>query len=362
MSEKTKNALVTLSVGLLLNISLGVAKLVVGLIAGSMSVTSDGVNNLSDAAVSIVSIIAVALSNRAADRDHPYGHGRYEYIATFVLGAVIVAVGVEVFRGGVERAITPSPVDMSVAVIATLITSVVVKAAMGVFYCLRAKRGSADTVRAAAVDSFSDCVVTTAVLVCAVIEKYCGVTIDGYASIGIAVVILVFAVKILRDVINRLLGSRPDKELVSMVYETLNGSSVATNVHDLVINDYGENNMIAEVDLVFPAELAFVDVHAECDRLEREVLEKTGVKLSIHADPLVTTDERVKNIEERVKTAISGFGATAHEIGIDDCKSRITLGLGLGECSIPIDELKGIVEAEVRSVCDYSVEIHVDYL
>lgn len=362
MNGRTKNALVTLAVGLALNIALGISKLVVGFSANSVSVSSDAANNLSDAAVSVVSLIAVALSARAADRDHPYGHGRYEYIATFILGAVIVAVGIEVLRGGVERAMSGEPVEFGTAVWATLGASVGVKAFMAVFYAVRGKRQSSDTVKAAAIDSASDAVVTSLVLICAVIEKFTGVSIDGYASIAIGVVILVFAIKILKRVISRLLGERPDGELVHKVNDTLSGSTLALSSHDLIINDYGELNKIAEVDLVFPAELGFIEVHDECDMLERKVYDETGVKLSIHADPLVTSDERAAELDRRISAAICGFGATAHEIGIDDCKSTVRLGIKLPEGDVPVNEIKTLIEAEVRAVVPYRAEIHVDYL
>lgn len=170
-SSRTKTALVTLAIGLALNIALGAAKLVTGVLADSTAVTSDALNNLSDAAVSVVTIIATALAARAADHEHPFGHGRYEYIATFILGAVIVAVGAEVFSSGLKRAITPVEVDMNVAVWATLAAAIAVKSGMAVFYRVYGKRIGSDAIKAAAVDSVSDAGVTSAVLICAVVEK-----------------------------------------------------------------------------------------------------------------------------------------------------------------------------------------------
>ena len=156
MNERTKQAMITLIIGLILNIALGAAKLIAGILSDSTAVSSDALNNLSDAAVSVVTIIATALSARAADREHPYGHGRYEYISTFILGAVIVAVGVEVLRGGIERAIRPETVNFGTAVWATLGVAIGVKAVMTAFYALRGKKTKSETIRAAALDSASD--------------------------------------------------------------------------------------------------------------------------------------------------------------------------------------------------------------
>ncbi|MDE7464577.1 MAG: cation diffusion facilitator family transporter [Clostridiales bacterium] len=362
MNSRAKNALITLLIGLVLNVALGVSKLVVGILAKSTSVASDAVNNLSDAAVSVVSVIAVALSARAADHDHPYGHGRYEYIATFILGAVIAAVGIEVMIDGIERAIRPETVLSGAAVWATLGASIGVKAFMAVFYALRGKKTKNGTIKAAAVDSVSDAAVTSAVLVCMIIEKFTGAHIDGYASIAVSVVILVFAVRILKNVIGRLLGGRPDPQLTEKVNGILSESEHALSSHDLVINDYGETHKIAEVDVVFPAELTFVEVHAECDRLERRVEEETGVHLSIHADPLITDDERLVKIGELLSSALSAFNATAHDLGIDDCSKVVELDISLPDDKTPANEIRAIVEAQVRQVLPYAVKIHTDYI
>ena len=238
-SSRTKTALVTLAIGLALNIALGAAKLVTGVLADSTAVTSDALNNLSDAAVSVVTIIATALAARAADHEHPFGHGRYEYIATFILGAVIVAVGAEVFSSGLKRAITPVEVDMNVAVWATLAAAIAVKSGMAVFYRVYGKRIGSDAIKAAAVDSVSDAGVTSAVLICAVVEKFTGAHIDGYASMAVAAVIIVFAVRILKSTVSRLLGERPDPKLHAEVKDIITSDPRVLSVHDLIINDYG---------------------------------------------------------------------------------------------------------------------------
>lgn len=361
-NSRTKNAVVTLIIGLALNIALGAAKLVVGILSDSVSVSSDAVNNLSDAAVSVVTIVATCLAARAADHDHPFGHGRYEYIATFILGAVIAAVGIEVLRNGIERAINPVDVAFDVAVWATLGCSVAVKLFMAVFYRVRGKKTGSDTINAAAVDSISDAIVTGFVAVCAIIEKFAGVHIDGYVSIALAVVILVFAVRILKQTIGRLLGARPDPELIKKVESILTSAPQVISVHDLIINDYGETNKIAEADAVFSAEMSFVDVHAACDELERSVLETTGVRICIHADPLITDDSRLDEIRERVDGVLGAYGATAHDYSIDDCKGAVALDISLPDDRAPKDDIIKQVEAQVRAVLSYSVEIHVDYI
>lgn len=361
MSSRTKNAVVTLAVGLALNISLGVAKLVVGLLSDSTSVMSDAFNNLSDAAVSIVTIIATALAARAADHEHPFGHGRYEYIAAFVLGAVIFAVGIEVFTNGIERAIEPVPVDSGAMVWATLGTAIGVKAFMAVFYTVRGRISGAETIKAAAIDSASDAAVTSAVLVCAIIERFTGAHIDGYAAIAVAVVIIVLALRILKNTASRLLGERPSPELESKVRDIILAAPHVVSVHDLVINDYGEAKKIAEADAVFPAELAFLEVHAVCDGIEREVFEKTGVSLSIHADPLITDDPRLDEIGARLDALLKGYDATAHDLAIDDCRKVVCLDI-MPPDGAPVEHIKAQAEAEIKAVLPYGVEIRIDYV
>lgn len=361
MDGRSKRAVVTLVIGLVLNISLGVAKLVVGILAGSVSVSSDAFNNLSDSAVSLVTIIAVALAARAADYDHPYGHGRYEYIATFILGAVIVAVGAEVLISGIERAITPVDVAFDTAVWVTLGVSVAVKAFMAVFYTVRGRAQNSGAIKAAAVDSVSDALVTSVVLACAVAERFTGAHIDGYVSIAVAIVILVFALRILKDVVSRLLGARPDPELVTRVDGILTSSDNVVSTHDLIINDYGAMSKIAEVDVVFPAEMSFMDVHAECDALEKRVLEETGVRLCIHADPLITDDPTLTELCKSLGELLEAFGATAHDIAIDECKKTVVLDVRLPKSGGPIDEIRSLVEAEARRITGCGATITFDY-
>lgn len=364
MEKRTKNAVVTLTVGLALNILLGASKLVAGILSRSASVTSDALNNISDAAVSVVTIVATALASRRADHDHPFGHGRYEYIATFVVGAGILAVGVEAFISGVERIIEPVTMDIGVIVWATLAGSIAVKAFMAVLYFTRARLSVAGggTLKAAAVDSVSDAAVTTVVLCCMIAERYTGAHIDGYASIAVAVVIVVFAVKILKATVSRLLGERPDPELYETVRNIILSFDKVVSVHDLIINDYGAATKIAEVDAEFSSSMSFVDVHAVCDGIERKVYEETGIRLCIHADPIIDGDERLTELRKRVSEILSAYGATAHDISIDDEKNRVELDVNLPQDNSPEAEITAQVKASIGAYLPYDVCVNVDYI
>lgn len=353
-------AVVTLVVGLVLNISLGVAKLVVGILAGSAAVSSDALNNLSDAAVSVVTVIATALAARKADHDHPFGHGRYEYIATFVIGAGILVVGIEAFSSGVERAVTPIPVDIGVAVLSTLAVGIAVKGIMAVFYYLRWRSIRSDTLKAACADSVSDVITTSVVLACTVGEKFTGVHIDGYASIAVSLVILFMAFRILKSTVSRLVGERPDSGLYERLREIISEPPQVISVHDIIVNDYGQANKIAEADAVFPADMPFVEVHAVCDAIERKAAE-IGVRLSLHADPLIG-DERVAAIQTRVDSVVSAYGATAHDITVDDEHKVVELDIRLPDDRVPREAVLKQAEAEIRAVIDYEVRICADYM
>ncbi|MCH5160937.1 MAG: cation transporter [Clostridiales bacterium] len=359
--DRNKGALVTLIVGLVLNISLGVAKLVVGQLSGSVSVTSDAFNNISDAGVSVVTVLAVALSARAADHGHPYGHGRYEYIAAFVLGAAVAAVGIEVLASGIRRAIDPVSPEFGTAVFITLGVSIGVKAFMALFYTVRGKKANSTTVGAAAVDSFSDVAVTSVVLVCAVVERKTGAHIDGYVSVAVALFIIVLAVRILKNVIDRLLGARPDQALYDGVNAIVTSHPEVISTHDLIINDYGAAIKIAEIDAVFPADMSFVAVHAVCDEMEKQALNALGVRLSVHADPLIIDDTRLVEIRKNVDCAIANFSASAHDTEIDDKARVVRLDIHV-DGKAPVQELKAMVEAEIRKTVDYAVEIDIDYI
>lgn len=364
MEKRTKNAVITLAVGLALNILLGVAKLVAGVLSRSTSVTSDALNNISDAAVSIVTVFATALAARRADHDHPFGHGRYEYIATFVVGAGILAVGAEVLSGGIKRIIEPVTVDYGLLVMITLGAAVAVKSFMAVLYFTRARGcvAGSDTLRAAAVDSVSDAAVTTVVLCCAIAQKYTGANIDGYASVVVAVVILVFAIKILKTTISRLLGERPDSALYDEVRDIILSFDKVASVHDIVINDYGAATKIAEADAELPSDMSFVEVHAVCDSIERAVYEKTGIKLSVHADPIMDGDERLVDLRRRVSEVLDSYGATAHDIVINDECKTVELDIRMPLAHSPEAEITAQVKASITAVLPYAVNINVDYI
>lgn len=363
MEKRTKNAVITLAVGLALNIMLGVAKLVAGVFSRSTSVTSDALNNISDAAVSLVTVFATALAARRADHDHPFGHGRYEYIATFVVGAGILAVGVEVLSSGIKRIIEPVTVDYGLLVMITLGAAVAVKTFMAVLYFTRARGGGAsDTLRAAAVDSVSDAAVTTVVLCCAIAQRYTGANIDGYASVVVAVVIVVFAVKILKTTVSRLLGERPDPVLYDEVRDIILSFDKVASVHDIVINDYGAATKIAEADAEFPSDMTFVEVHAVCDGIERAVYEKTGIRLSVHADPIMNDDARLSDLRRRVSEVLDSYGATAHDIVINDQSESVELDIRLPLAHSPEAEITAQVKASIGTVLPYSVNINVDYI
>lgn len=360
MHNRTKTAVATLVIGLALNIILGVAKLTIGILTDYASATSDALNNISDAAVSLVTIIATALAARGADKKHPFGHGRYEYIATLVVGAGVLAVGVEVFTGGLERAITPVDAQLGIAVFATLGASVAVKAFMAAFYFVRGRKTDSETIKAACFDSVSDVAVTSVVVCCALIQRYTSVNIDGYVSMAVAIVILLCALGIIRSTVSRLLGERPDRGQIDSVREIISSFPEVLSVHDIIINDYGVANKIAEADAVFPADMSFVDVHAVCDSIEHAVFDKTGIRLCVHADPLVS-DERHTNVQALLDEILSGYGVTAHDLIINDEQRTVEVDIEMSDCGGIESEIKEQVTARIKTVLPYDVMINVDY-
>lgn len=363
MKSRTDNVVITLSVGLALNILLGTVKLVAGILSRSSSVTSDGVNNLSDAAVSVVTIVATCLAARGADHKHPHGHGRYEYIATMLLGAVIIAVGAEVFTSGIKHAIAPQPVAADALMFSALGASIAVKAFMAVLYLVHGRRAGSDTMKAAAIDSVSDVAVTSVVLVCAIIEHFTSVMIDGYVSIAVAVVILVMGLRIVKQTVSRLLGERPDPKLFGDVENIILSHPEVLSVHDIVINDYGAANKTAEADAVFDAKMKFVDVHRICDAIEREVRDGTGVRLSLHADPLERGNKKLNALREEIEKTLAPFDAAAHDIEICDGEKTVRLDIAVKSDKTPTAEIIEIVRAQVKqSYADCEVKIDVDYV
>ena len=291
--------------GIVMNALLFVGKFVAGTLAGSVSITADAVNNLSDAGSSVISLLSFKLAGKPADEDHPFGHARIEYIASLAVAFIILMLGIELIQSSVEKVIHPELAVFSWVAVGVLAASMLVKLWLYRFNTSIGKRIDSVVMQAAAADSLSDVLATGAVLVSTIVSPLIGFSLDGYMGIVVACFIMWSAVGILRETMNKLLGEAPAQETEEMLARHLLRHEGVLSIHDLVVHSYGPGRTFASVHVEVDAKEDILKSHDMIDNIEREVLLDHGVQLVIHLDPVVTDDERVNTLRERVQALVA---------------------------------------------------------
>lgn len=298
-------------VGIICNLLLFALKLFAGLIVGSVSVMADAFNNLFDASSSLVTLIGFKIAERPADPDHPYGHGRMEYLSGLVVAALILVVGVELVKSSVDKISHPEAVTFTWLAVGILAASVLVKIWLAAFCRRLGKTINSATLEAAGADSRNDVIATLAVLAAGLLGKYMNWQIDGYVGLAVALFILYSGVTIAKETVDPLLGSAPDTELVRKLRQSLLSYDKIMGIHDLIIHDYGPGRQFASVHVEMDSREDPLVCHDLIDNMERDISALYHIHLVIHYDPIVTDDEEntamyrlvkqeVKNIDERL--------------------------------------------------------------
>lgn len=288
-------------VGIFLNLVLFAIKLLGGAISGSIAITADALNNLSDAGSSIISMIGFKLAGQKPDHEHPYGHGRVEYIAGMAISAIILIVACELIRDSIGKIIHPESTEFSIALVVILLISIAVKCYMAFYNSSVGKKINSATLGAVAKDSLSDCISTTVVLAALIIEHFVGINIDGFAGVVVGIFILLAGIGAMKDTVSPLLGQAPDDDLVADIEETVVGfHNQIVGVHDLLVHDYGPARKIISLHAEVPAEGNILVLHDIIDNLEHHLGVKYNCMATIHMDPVITTDSRVTELKEKV--------------------------------------------------------------
>ena len=287
-------------VGIVCNTLLCIGKFIAGVMSGSVSITADAANNLSDASSSVISLIGFRLSEKRPDEEHPYGHARYEYIAGFVVAILVIVIGVELFRSSIERIITPQPVEFSIVSVIVLSVSIVVKLGMMIFNTSMGKRIDSQTLIATAADSRNDCITTATVLAAAIIYHFANVQLDGIMGTLVAAFILYSGAGLVRDAMNPLLGNAPDPELVESIREKILTYPGVLGAHDLIVHDYGHGRKFATVHVEMAAEENVIESHNVIDSIERDFLHDMGLNMLVHFDPVVTESSAVNDFRREL--------------------------------------------------------------
>lgn len=323
MSEQTDDPAVRMRygqfagiVGIICNVMLCLGKGAIGLVSGSVSIVADAVNNLSDAASNIVSLLGFKLASRPADPEHPYGHGRYEYLAGLVVAALVLAIGINLAWSSVQKIIAPSPTEFSGALVAVLVLSIAVKLWMAAFNRSIGRRINSDTLEATAVDSRNDVISTAAVLACACISRATGVDLDGWAGLAVGAFICWSGVGLLRDTVSPLLGQAPSPELVEHIHDKILSYPGVLGTHDLMVHDYGPGRQFASAHVEMAAEADPLESHDLIDNVEQDFKMEDGLIVTLHYDPIVTDDPEVRDMRHWISHAVEEIDPriTVHDL------------------------------------------------
>lgn len=363
--DRAKIAKETSFLGLISNIMVALLKVILYTFTGSISILSDAVNNITDCVGSIISIIGIKLAAKPRDRDHPYGHGRLEYLISLVVSGIVLSVGFQFLRTSVGKILHPVAITYPKSTIVVLIITVFIKFWQASFYAQVARAIDSTTLKAQEKDSLSDTLITLVVIVAIVIEKFTGKILDGYVGVLVALFILYTAISLIYETISIILGRGLSEETKHEIKSKVSTYDGISNVHNMMVTDFGPDNIIVLIDAALDYNLTLEEAHNIVDKVEREVSELLGIKLIIHADPLGSSSDIIRSVSQELKKIIreSLNIYSFHDIVLEDKKIYIDIDYNADAVSNTrekealkkelIDKLKSIYK-------DYDFEIILD--
>ncbi len=355
--QRLKKGRIAGLVGIVSNVLLFGGKLTAGILSGSVSITADALNNLSDASSSVVTLLGFKLAGKPADEDHPFGHARFEYLSALAVAVMILFIGFELAKSSVSKILHPEPVVFTWLTVAILVGSIAVKAWLSLFNLRLGRKIQSDTLIATAADSRNDCIATGAVLISGIVEHFSGWKIDGYMGLAVALFILYSGIGMAKNTISPLLGEAAGPELREQILDQLRGNPDVLGWHDLMVHDYGPGRRFASLHVEMDRREDPLRCHEIIDNLERECYESHGIHLVIHYDPVITDDPEL----DRVKALVIGLlGDIDSRLGIHDFRMVVSPGHTnlIFDMAVPAD-LTGR-EKEIKSRLDSALNAQGD--
>jgi cation diffusion facilitator family transporter len=324
--------------GIILNVLLAALKFVVGTLSGSLAVTADAVNNLSDSAGSLMALITVRIAVKPDDKSHPFGHGRMEYLGALAVGVIILIAGGKLFYEGVKSAVAPETMAVNLVLLLLIAASILVKVWLFFYYRKIARLIHSKTLFAASKDSLSDIVATGTVVVSMLLQWLFGWRIDGYIGVLVALFVLKTGYDVCKDTVDVLLGGKPDPQMIRDIKRILLQYDEISGLHDLIIHDYGPGRCIASVHAEVSAAGDIVAVHEVIDRAERDLKDTLGMEVCIHMDPTVTDDPKINALRKKVAAYLKSVDKrlTMHDFRAVPGEKQINL---VFDCLLPNDEI-----------------------
>ena len=354
------------AVGIALNILLFAGKIIAGTISGSVAVTADAFNNLSDAGSSIISLIGFRLASQKPDPHHPFGHGRFEYIASLIISIIIVLMGFELGKSSFEKIVAPQAVEYSAVTFAVMGVSVLVKLYMFFYNNSVGKKIDSATMRATAMDSISDAVSTGAVLISAVIAMITNLALDGWMGLVVAAFIMVTGFKSAKETIDSLLGTPPSPEFVKQIEDMALQYDDIIGVHDMIVHNYGPGRTFVSLHAEVPSDGDIVAIHDTVDNAEREIAKELGCLVTIHMDPVDVHDEHTAQLRENVSEIIKQINPdiTFHDFRVVSGPTHTNLIFDIVspmDCGLSDQELADTIADKIHQCNEsYFAVINVD--
>ena len=341
-------------VGIICNVVISIGKFFVGILTSSIAVSADAFNNLSDAVSSIITLICFKTSGNPADKDHPFGHGRIEYISGLIVSVAIIFTGVEFTKSSIEKIFDPEPVSFGFIPILILSLSLFVKLWLGLFSKKIGTIINSAAMKATAFDSILDCVITVTILVGMLITYCTVVSIDAYTGIVVALFIIFTGISMIRETINPLLGQPPDEETIKTINEIVLSCPDIFGIHELVVHNYGPGRSVVSFHAEMPANKNIMELHEEVEEIEKKLKDKFGYPAIIHMDPVMTDDKRVVDMKEKLSKIIKLVhkNAQIYDLRIIPGKQPTLIF----HVSVPYDiyqkdsEIKSAVELSVKAL------------
>jgi len=340
-------------VGIITNLILCVSKIVIGLLVNSIAIIADGVNNLTDTASSVITLIGFKLASKPGDVEHPYGHARFEYLTGMVISLIIIALSIKLLTTSFNKVLHPDPLEFSLITVLILVLAIGVKIWQARFNIRTGEEIKSSTIKATGMDSRNDVISTSAVLLSVLVGKFTGLQLDGYMGCLVALFILYSGIQLIRETASPLLGKAPDPELVREIEERICSEQGVLGIHDLVVHDYGPGRIFASVHVEVDAYGDLIQSHDMIDNIERIISEDLKIHLVVHMDPLETQDPLTIELNEKISNLLSNLDGV---VGFHDLRvvagythSNVVFDIVISpECKLTECSIKSYVEEQLQ--------------
>ena len=353
LEVREKYGMLSSITGVAVNILLSIVKLIIGIIASSISIISDALNNVFDVGSSFVTMIGFKMSQKKKDMDHPWGHGRMEYISAFIVDIIILMVGVELLKTSIDKIIHPELPAISNVTIIILVIAILTKLWLFLFYKKIAKIINSNAIKGNAYDSISDSISTLVVLISAFVAKIFGVSIDGYASLVVSVFIIYTGIKAIKETIDLLLGMKPDPEFIKSIEEEAKNYDMVSGIHDIMVHDYGPGRKIVSFHAEVPANGDICKVHDVIDQMEQDYYNKFNCITTIHMDPIVVDNKEINDMKAFTAKIVKELNPefSIHDFRMTDGGQRVNLIFDLvvpRDREYNADEIRKVIQNKIH--------------